>query len=266
MLLLVATIRRRLEEMKIRAANRARASLSTLFIFAMREGLVEANPVIGTNKARDERLRDRVLANTELVEIWNACRDDDYGRIVRLLILTGQRREEVGAMASSEINLANSQWSLPGERTKNRLSHDVPLSDSAAAILRAIPRHVRRNLIFGMGSGGFSGWSRAKAALDGRINSARIKHLGTRAEEISPWRIHDIRRTVATGMANIGVQPHIIEAVLNHVSGHKAGVAGIYNRAVYAAEKRAALERWANQVSSLVEGAEPKIIAFSKPR
>jgi integrase len=165
-------------------------------------------------------------------------------------------------MAWSEINLANSQWSLPGERTKNKLPHDVPLSDMAASILRLIPRLVRRELIFGAGSGGFGGWSRAKAALDSRINEARMEQLGKRAEEIMPWRIHDIRRTVATGMADIGVQPHIIEAVLNHISGHKAGVAGIYNRAAYAAEKRAAIQLWAAHVTSLVERAEPTIIIF----
>ena len=120
--------------------------------------------------------------------------------------------------------------------------------------------------IFGDGSGGFSGWSRAKAALDRRINEARIEHLGKRAEEITPWRIHDIRRTVATGMADIGVLPHIIEASLNHISGHKAGVAGIYNRATCASEKRTALERWADHIETLVEGVEPKIVAFSGPR
>ena len=137
-------------------------------------GLTRANPVIGTNKATEERSRDRVLSDAELVEIWNACRDDDYGRIVRLLILTGQRREEVGAMAWREINLASQLWSLPGERTKNRLHHDVPLSDPTTTILRSIPRRVGHDSIFGMGSGGFSGWSRAKAALDNRLNSARI--------------------------------------------------------------------------------------------
>jgi integrase len=237
------------------AANRARASLSTLFTWAMREGLIEANPVIGTNKATEERSRDRVLSNSELVEIWNACRGDDYGRIVRLLILTGQRRDEVGSISSSEINLSNQQWSLPGERTKNRLPHDVPLSDAAINVLRSAPRREGRELIFGEGSGGFGGWSRAKEAIDKRINDARVEHVGKHVEQVAPWRIHDIRRTVATGMADIGAQPHVIEAVLNHVSGHKAGVAGIYNRAIYAAEKRAALERWADHVLSLVQGA-----------
>ena len=228
----------------------------------MREGLVEVNPVIGTNKATEERSRDRVLRDAELVEIWNACRDDDYGRIVRLLILTGQRREEVGAMAWREINFSNHQWSLPGERTKNRLPHDVPLSDAAINVLRLVPRRERRESAFGQGSGGFSGWSRAKKGLDDRINDARVEQLGKGAEQLAPWRIHDIRRTVATGMGDIGVQPHIVEAVLNHISGHKAGVAGIYNRAIYAPEKRAALERWADHVQLLIEGAEPKIISF----
>jgi integrase len=94
------------------------------------------------------------------------------------------------------------------------------------------------------------------------LNDTRIKELGNRAEEMLPRRIHDIRRTVATGMANIGVQPHIIEAVLNHISGHKAGVAGIYNRAVYSAEKRHALNRWADHVRALVDGCEFRIVSF----
>src|SRR6202040_4234429 len=114
------------------------------------------------------------------------------------------------------INFSNRQWSLPGERTKNRLPYEVPLSDAAIETLRSAPRRERRELIFGAGSGGFSGWSRAKAALDSRINSARMKHLGQSAQEIPPWCIHDIRRTVATGMGDIGVHPHIVEAVLNH--------------------------------------------------
>jgi integrase len=232
------------------AANRARTTLSGLFTWAMREGLVDANPVLGTNRQADEQARDRVLADAELVAIWNACRDDDYGRIVRMLILTGQRRDEVGAMAKSEINLAARSWSIPRERTKNSRAHEVPLSDLAIDILEAaMLREGRegRDLIFGDGERAFSGWSKAKLALDRRIEQ-------TIGPAPTPWRLHDLRRTAATRMADLGVLPHVVEAVLNHVSGHKAGVAGVYNRALYAVEKRQALDLWAAHVEALLAG------------
>jgi integrase len=154
-----------------------------------------------------------------------------------LLILTGQRREEIGGLRWIEVDLDRGLIVLPPERTKNRRQHEIPLSEPAKDILAKRSRN--RDLVFGIGLGGFSGWSDAKAALD--------EQLG-----IAEWRLHDIRRTVATGMADkLGVLPHIIEAVLNHVSGHKAGVGGIYNRARYAGEMREALRRWADYVTAL---------------
>jgi integrase len=230
------------------AANRARSTLSACFAWAIREGLVDANPVAGTNKQTDEETRDRVLGDDELVSIWRACRDDHYGCIVRILIATGQRRSEVGSALKSEI--AARKWSLPGERTKNHLPHDVPLSDLAVGIFeRAIVASPSgRDLIFGESDErGFSGWSAAKAALDRRIEEL------TKAE-VKSWRLHDLRRTVATRLADLGTQPHIIEAVLNHVSGHKGGVAGVYNRAAYTAEKRQALDLWAAHLEALLAG------------
>ncbi|KQP11347.1 hypothetical protein ASF28_10025 [Methylobacterium sp. Leaf99] len=227
------------------AANRARATLSALFTWAMRQGQVEANPVIATGKAAEEISRDRVLTEKEIAAIWSACGDDDYGRIVRLLFLTGQRREEVGAMRWSEIEPA--VWRLPASRTKNRLPHDIPLSDAALAIIQGVPQREGRDLVFGEGEGAFQGWSRAKASMDGRIrDNSKIK--------MSPWRLHDIRRTVVTGMNEIGVLPHVVEAVVNHVTGPaKSGVAGVYNRAAYATEKRAALAHWAEHLLALVK-------------
>ena len=114
--------------------------------------------------------------------------------------------------------------------------------------------------LFGRGGNGFGGWSKAKAALDQRI----AKNRGARAEPLAPWCVHDIRRTVATRMADLGVLPHVIEAVLNHVSGHKAGVAGVYNRASYEREMRAALVLWADRISSIVERRAPTIIALTE--
>jgi integrase len=210
----------------------------------MREGLADTNPVVGTNRPTEERSRDRVLTNEELAQIWVACRDDDYGRIVRLLILTGQRREEVGGIAWDELDLDQGRWSIPRDRTKDGLPHDVPLTEAAILLLQSHPRREARQLVFGEAGGPFQGWSKAKAALDKRILKS--------GPRLAPWRLHDIRRTVATRMAEIGILPHVVEAVLNHVSGHKAGVAGVYNKASYNTEKRQALNHWAGHVARLV--------------
>jgi integrase len=233
------------------SADRARAVLSSFFAWAIGEGLCDMNPVVGTNKHFDgARSRDRVLTDRELTVIWKALPDSDYGASVRLLILTGQRREEIGALRWSEVDLEARNIALPPARTKNSRPHDVPLSDQALSILKSRPAHAGRDPVFGDGPNrrtrdgedparGFQGWSKAKLALDQQTSS------------IGPWRLHDVRRTVATRMAELGVQPHVVEAVLNHVSGHKAGVAGVYNRSSYATEKREALDFWGKHVEAL---------------
>ena len=226
------------------SADRARAALSAFFSWAMGEGLAEANPVIGTNKAAGEiKARDRVLTDKELATVWNGLPENDYGRIVRLLILTGCRRDEIGSLRWSEIGKEARLIALPGERTKNGRVHDVPLSKAALEIIDSIPRRINRDFVFGEGKGGFSGWSKAKAALDAQLG-------------LKPWRLHDLRRTASTRMADAGVQPHIIEAVINHVSGHKAGVAGVYNRSTYENEKRVALDALSNYVMVAVAKAD----------
>jgi integrase len=263
----IAAILTRLEE-KIGpvTANRARAALSVFFTWAMAEGLVEANPVFGTTKL-PEVSRDRVLSAPELAAVWLACGDrqnpmappsDDYGRIVRLLILTGQRRDEVGAMGESELMRDLRMWSLPAARTKNGRPHDVPLSDAALALLPG-PRDDRATL-FGRGEGSFSGWSRCKERLDARIADASPDGKG-----IAPWVVHDLRRSFHTGLGEIGIFPHVAEAILNHTSSAasgKAGVAGVYNRASYAAEKRDAIDRWAAHVEKLVSGVASNVVAL----
>lgn len=226
------------------AADRARSTLSAMFTWAIGEGLCDVNPVIGTNKASEDKPRERVLSDTELAAIWNAAPDNGYGRIVRLLMLTAQRREEIGSLRWREIEGEGNAalLALPSHRTKNSRQHDVPLSAMALAVLEACPKVTGRDYVFGDGEGGYSGWSRSKIALDEK-------------SKLKDWTLHDLRRTAATRMADLGVQPHVIEAVLNHASGHKAGVAGIYNRSTYAAEKRAALDLWANHVTAVVKRA-----------
>ena len=212
-------------------ANRVRASLSTCFSWAVREGLAPSNPVANTNK-REERARDRVLSDDELRRIWNAAGDGAYGTIVRLLILTGQRRSEIAELRWSEVDFERPALNLPAERTKNKRPHVVPLAPTAWTLLEPLRR--AGDAIFE-----FTAWAYSKDLLNKRSG-------------VNGWVIHDIRRTVATGMADIGIAPHIIKAVLNHVSGHKGGVAGIYNRSSYAAEKAAALARWDAHVRKII--------------
>ena len=224
-------------------ANRARATLSAMYAWAIGEGLCENNPVDGTNKADEGKPRDRVLEDAELASIWKAAPDNDYGSIIRLLMLTGQRRDEIGSLRWSEIDLDGKTITLPAERTKNGRPHVVPLSKDALAILKGTIQRANRDLVFGSGEGGYSGWSKAKQALG-------------KEAKLADWTIHDLRRTAATRMADSGVQPHIIEAVLNHISGQKGGVAGIYNRATYEPEKRAALDTLDSHIKTALAKAD----------
>jgi integrase len=243
----IAALLAEVEEGGPYARNRVRSSLSAFFAWAIREGFIEANPVVGTGKAEQNGARERVLTEAELREIWSALpRQGQFGDIVRLLILTGQRRREISALCWSEVDFERRLIAFPPARTKNKRLHELPLSAQAQTILKRQPHRKDRDLIFGLGNGGFSGFSEGKKTLDKTIHA---KH---RRKPMPDWRIHDLRRTCATGMAELGIQPHIIEAVLNHVSGHKAGVAGIYNRARYEGEMRGALQRWADHVTAIV--------------
>ena len=249
------------------AAARARAALSTLFTWAVGEGYADQNAVIGTHRPDEETTsRDRVLSDAELVDVWNASRDDDYGRIIRLLILTGQRRDEVGAMAWSELDRKLGTWHIPETRTKNKRPHMITLPPLAWSIIERVERRDDISCLFGRGDNGFGGWSKCKSVLDARISEARkpaakkAAKKGSEVKPMAPWVVHDLRRTVATRMADLGVLPHVIEALINHVSGHKGGVAGIYNRSSYEREVRVALAMWADHVRSLVQGSARIIV------
>ena len=231
--------------------NRVRASLSALFAWAMRQGLLDNNPVTGTNR-QPEQSRTRVLSDAELKIVWSALGSDDYSAIVRLLILTGQRRDEIGSLCWSEIT--DDQIVLPPQRTKNNRGHRIPIVPAVRAILDS--RERAGAFVFGRHPAKpFSGWGVSKAGLDRRIKAAGYR--------LEPWRLHDLRRSLSTTMhEQLGVPPHVVEGVLNHVSGHKAGVAGIYNRASYQREARIALTQWADHVLAVVEGHERKVVAL----
>jgi integrase len=235
-------------------AVRARTTLSAFFSWAMTMGLVEANPVIGAFKPKDSKPRERVLTNAELVEVWEACGNDAFGRIIRLLILTGQRRDEVGGMPWKELDFEAGTWTIPATRTKNKRKHTITLPAMAWDIINEVRNNKTDHksgsgdFVFGIRAG-FGHWG-LKQDLDLRLKA------------VAKWTLHDLRRTTATGMADIGIQPHIIEQTLNHVSGHKAGVAGTYNRSTYTAEVRTALALWADHVRALVDGGNRKILPF----
>jgi integrase len=231
------------------SAVRARTALSSTYTWAMKQGLVESNPTINAGELPPSKARERVLSDEELVKIWNATdRPYGYDRIVRLLLLTAARRQEVGSMSWGEIK--DGVWTIPAHRAKNGKAHALPLLPMAAGVIASVPRIVGREALFGTkGTGFFGGFSRCKQDLDKRCR-------------VSDWHLHDLRRTAATKMADIGVLPHVIEAVLNHHGGHKAGVAGIYNRSTYEREVRNALALWEDRVRALAEGGEQKILSF----
>jgi integrase len=228
-------------------ARRARAALSALYAWALGHGLCEVNPVVGTIAPADAQPRSRVLTDAELVAIWKACGDDAFGKIVKLCVLLGARRSEIGGMCWSEIDIDNASWTLPAARSKNRRAHTLPLMPMALEIIATVPRMIGREHMFGERSDlGFTKWD-AKIALEKRLGLAK-------------WTLHDVRRTVATRLADLGVQPHIVEQLLNHVSGHKLGVAGVYNLSTYDREVKQALGLWADHVRALVEGTAKKVV------
>ena len=232
------------------AADRAKASLSGFFAWALDRHYCEVNPVLGIRRRGGNASRDRVLAPAELADIWLSCEDTDYGRIVKLLLLTGARRNEIANLLWSEINFEKREIELPAERTKNGYPHAVAISNQVSEILPSVIPIHGRDFVFGEGATGFQGWSKAKTALDARINKRRAD---CGEKPIAAWVLHDLRRSFVTHMAEQKLAlPHIIEACVNHVSGHKSGVAGVYNRAQYAEEKRAAFESWGEFVAKLI--------------
>jgi integrase len=221
------------------AANHARATLSAFYRWAIGEGLCDENPVVGTNTQAQNGPRERSLTDAEAAAVWLAAPENDYGRILKLLLLTGCRRNEIGSLQWSEIDPVARTITIPKERAKNGREHIVPVCNDAMAIIEAVPRRDRE-LVFGIGRGGYAGWAKGKIALD---KAVKLKE---------PWTLHDIRRTVRTGMGMLGVLPHVAEAALNHLPPK---LIRTYDRNTYAAEKRAALDLWANYLKVAIAQA-----------
>lgn len=230
------------------------ASARILWRWAKRQRLIIENPFDHLDAPAAPQSRDRVLSDAEMQVLWMATYKQAYpfGPSYRLLALTGQRVDEVGGMEWSELDRQARVWLIPSVRTKNGVTHRVPLSDAAIAELDALApkgKWPAKGLVFTVtGKTPISGHSRAKRRLD-----ADMAALALDMERDAPvaWRTHDLRRTVATGFQKLGVRFEVTEAVLNHVSGSRGGIAGVYQQHDWADEKRAALEAWAEHLLSL---------------
>ena len=228
-----------------------------LFAWAVGRGDLEKSPMDGMSAPSTVASRDRVLGDPELRLVWLASKEVNglYGRLVRLLLLTGQRRDEVSEAEWAELDRDARLWTIPGARTKNGLVQLVPLSDAVVEELDALAgakEWPRKGLLLSSnGKTSFSGFSKCKAALDKEMKALAEKD----GMEWQAWKLHDLRRTLATGMQRLGIRFEVTEAVLNHVSGSKAGVAGVYQRHDWKDEKRAALDAWARHIASILAPA-----------
>jgi integrase len=228
---------------KAAMASRTAAYGRACYQWAVKRGSLSTNPFQALPLAAVVK-RERVLTDDELRAIWRATeRPSSYNGIVRAAILSGQRREEIAGMTWRELAPDLATWTLPSSRTKNRAEHIIPVSEQMRALLGAQPRRDETDLVFPGLNGPFSGFSKAKEALD-------------QASRVKDWRLHDLRRTLATGLQKLGVRLEVTEAVLNHVSGSRAGIVGVYQRHHWAEEKRAGLAAWGAHVAAILERRE----------
>jgi integrase len=229
------------------SANRALAHLKHLMGWCVERGMIDASPIAGMKPLSKERSRERVLSDDEVGALWAACDAEGYpfGDCMKLLMLSGQRRAEVAEMRWSELDLEKRLWTLPSSRAKNGKQHTVPITDAMLEVLRKTPRFFNSDYVFTTtGKTPVSGFGRLKDRLDTAL-----------PEGTEPWIIHDLRRTMSTNMAMLGVPQPVTEALLNHKTGVVSGVAAIYNVYSYADEKREALELWNSHVEKVIRSA-----------
>jgi len=228
------------------AANRVHSAVRKFFNWAVARDILAASPCAGVKPPTPERARDRMLSDDELRLVWTATDrlGGTFGPLVKLLALTGQRRDEVARMRWDELDLDARLWTLPAQRTKNNKPHEVPLSNAALAVLQNVSRIAGSPFVLTTNGGAspVSGYSEGKRRLDALLPA------------VPAWRLHDLRRTCASGLARLGINLPVIEKVLNHSSGSFAGIVGVYQKHSFADEKRQALEAWGSFVTALVEG------------
>ena len=251
------------------------AALSAMFGWAQRQRLIDLNPCNGLHRPATPKARERVLSVDEIRWFWQACDAVDspqmdnaprpFGPLLQLLLLTGARLNEVAGMRRDELSEDGSTWNLSGTRTKNKRPHLVPLAPLARELISNVrSKPSPTGYVFSTTSHSpVSGWSRVKDRLDQAMLAIARQQRGSDVM-VKPWRLHDLRRTAITGMAELSIRPDVIELCVNHVSGSRGGIAGVYNKSELLPERRAALERWAAHVRGLVSDKPQKVIALPK--
>lgn len=240
-------------------ANRTLAAVRRLFNWAVERDMIDASPASAVKAPAPETSRDRVLSDDEIRWAWKAADGLGYpfGPIVKLLLLTGQRREEVGGMAAGELD--GPVWTIPAERAKNGQEHAVPLSAASLSVLKGLPKVAgKRKLMFTTtGETSVSGWSRAKEQLDAAMLRIAREERQDETFEIPHWTLHDLRRTAASNMARLGIAVHVVEKLLNHRSGTIKGVAAVYNRHTYWDERVTAAEALGRHLLAMMSTVQP---------
>ncbi len=233
-------------------ARLTHATMRKMLKWAVSRGDLERSPLEGVDPPPAVPARDRVLSDDELALLWSGAESVGwpFEGLIKLLMLTGQRREEVAGVTWAELDRGDAMWTLPAARSKNGKPHLIPLNDSAVDVLDQTAGSKdwpRIGLVFSTtGRTPVSGFSKAKRKLDEHFAIAAGEGAGP-----LPWRLHDVRRTVATGLQRLGVRFEVTEAVLNHLSGARAGVAGVYQRHDWKAEKGAALTAWGKHIQAV---------------
>jgi integrase len=222
------------------AANKTLKVVKTFLHWCVGQGILDKSPADGVPLPTKEVSRDRILSDEELARVIIAARKivGPYGGIVEFLALTGQRREEVARAIRVEFDIGQRTWTIPKARTKNGKVHIVHLSRQSLAVLRACET-CAPYVFSSTGAKPFPAFSRAKRRLD-------------KLSGVTGWRLHDLRRTCVSGMARLGIPPHIADKILNHQGGTISGVAAVYQRHEFLAERREALDRWASHISQIV--------------
>jgi integrase len=242
------------------------ARVSRFFSWLVEQRAIEKSPCAGVNRPDSSTARDRVLDDRELRWFLLACSDlgEPFGPLLKLLLLTGQRRNEVAGMRKAELSADGATWTLPATRTKNKRPHIVPLSQAAQDLIAGVRVIAgRRGFIFSTtGESHVSGWSKTKRRLDAKM--LELVRAEAADAGIPAWTIHDLRRTTAAGLQRLGVPLPVTERILNHVSGSFAGIVGVYQRHEYSEERREALERWAAHVQRLVSGQAAQVVALHR--
>ncbi len=248
-------IKAKASEGKLHQARLILATVRKMLDWAVDEELLEVSPALGIKPPIGVTKRERFLTSTEIGTVLRALDGASISQqikdVLALMLLTGQRSGEVCGMLRREVDLDQSLWHIPSERTKNKKPHTLPLSEPVLDIIRRA-----------MDAAKPSGDAVLFEAVDGAMDPRSVRRAATRHLQLfdEPWSPHDLRRTVATGMADIGIFPHIVEAALNHISGFRGGVAGHYNRSAYAPEKRQAMDRWADHVMALTNGSQSNVV------